>query len=85
MENISVDSLKAGNCFSSDLMVDSTFLLLPKSAEVTDDLIKALKQWGFDEILADGQINRGGDIGITSLDDEEPVDDKAQKEKTTLV
>ena len=81
MENISVDSLKAGNCFSSDLMVDSTFLLLPKSAEVTDDLIKALKQWGFDEILADGQINRGGDIGITSLDDEEPVDDKAQKEK----
>lgn len=81
MENISVDSLKAGNYFSSDLMVDSTFLLLPKSAEVTDDLIKALKQWGFDEILADGQINRGGDIGITSLDDEEPVDDKAQKEK----
>jgi len=81
MENISVDSLKAGNCFSSDLMVDSTFLLLPKSAEVTDDLIKALKQWGFDEILADGQINRGGDIGITSLDDEEPIDDKAQKEK----
>lgn len=81
MENISVDSLKVGNCFSSDLMVDSTFLLLPKSAEVTDDLIKALKQWGFDEILADGQINRGGDIGITSLDDEEPVDDKAQKEK----
>ena len=81
MENISVDSLKAGNYFSSDLMVDSTFLLLPKSAEVTDDLIKALKQWGFDEILADGQINRGGDIGITSLDDEEPIDDKAQKEK----
>ena len=81
MENISVDSLRAGNSFSSDLMVDSTFLILPKSAEVTEDLIKALKQWGFDEILADGQINRGGDIGITSLDDEESNDDNAQKEK----
>lgn len=81
MENISVDSLRAGNSFSSDLMVDSTFLILPKSAEVTEDLIKALKQWGFDEILADGQINRGGDIGITSLDDEEKADDNAQKEK----
>ncbi len=81
MENISVDSLRAGNSFSSDLMVDSTFLILPKSAEVTEDLSKALKQWGFDEILADGQINRGGDIGITSLDDEEKADDNAQKGK----
>ncbi len=81
MENISVDLLKPGNSFSSDLLVDSTFLILPKSAEVTEDLIKALKQWGFDEILADGQLNHGGDIGITSLDDEEKIDDKAQKEK----
>ena len=80
MENISVESLKEGNSFNSDLMVDSTFLLLPRTAEVTADLLKALKQWGFEEILADGQINRGGDIGITSLDDEEK-DDNSQKEK----
>ena len=80
MENISIDSLKAGHSFNSDLMVDSTFLLLPKTAEVTDDLIKALRQWGFDELLADGQIYRGGDIGITSLDDEEKPED-TQKEK----
>ena len=80
MENISIDSLKAGNSFNSDLMVDSTFLLLPKSAEVTDDLLKALRQWGFEELLVDGQLNRGGDIGITSLDDEED-EDESQKEK----
>ena len=79
MENISVDSLKAGHSFNSDLMIDSTFLLLPKSAEVTDDLLKALKQWGFEDLLADGQINISGDIGITSLDDEES--DNTQKEK----
>ena len=81
MESISVESLREGNSFNSDLMIDSTFLLLPKSAEVTADLLRALKQWGFDEILADGQINRGGDIGITSLDDEEENDDASQKEK----
>ena len=80
MENISIDSLKAGNSFNSDLMVDSTFLLLPKSAEVTDDLLKALRQWGFEELLVDGQLNRGGDIGITSLDDED-AEDESQKEK----
>ena len=80
MENISVDLLKEGNSFNSDLLVDSTFLLLPKTAEVSEDLIKALKQWGFNDILIDGQLNRGGDIGITSLDDEEKITD-SQKEK----
>ena len=81
MENFSVNLLKAGNSFNSDLLIDSTFLLLPKSAEVTDDLIKAVKQWGFEDILIDGQLNRGGDIGITSLDDEEKEEDTFQKEK----
>lgn len=79
MENINVDSLKAGNSYSSDILVDSTFLLLPKTAEVTEDLLKALKQWGFEDLLVDGQLNLGGDIGITSLDEEEP--ETVQKEK----
>ena len=79
MENINVDSLKAGNSYSSDILVDSTFLLLPKTAEVTEDLLKAVKQWGFEDLLVDGQLNLGGDIGITSLDEEEP--ETVQKEK----
>lgn len=79
MENINVDSLKAGNSYSSDILVDSTFLLLPKTAEVTEDLLKALKQWGFEDLLVDGQLNLGGDIGITALDEEEP--ETVQKEK----
>ena len=81
MENINIGSLREGFTFTNDLLIDSTFLLLPKTAEVTEDLLRALKQWGFEEILADGQINRGGDIGITSLDDEENDDDASQKEK----
>ena len=71
METINIGALREGITYTSDLMVDNTFLLLPKTAEMTEDLIKALRQWGFEDILIDGQLNRGVDIGITSLDDEE--------------
>ncbi len=79
METISVESLKKDGTFTSDLMIDSTFLLLPKTATVTDDLIKALRQWGFENILCDGAVSLGGDIGITPIDDTE--EDKEPKEK----
>ncbi len=78
MENINVETLRAGNSYTSDLMIDSSFLILPKTAEMTEDLIKALKQWGFNEIISDGSLSLGGDIGITTVD--EPETD-SQKEK----
>ena len=78
METISISALRAGITYTGDLFVDSTFLILPKTAEMTDDLIKALKQWGFEDVLSDGSISLGGDIGITSID--EPEND-TQKEK----
>ena len=53
MENISLDTLREGTYFKSDLLIDSTFLLLPKSAEVTDSLKKALRTWGFDNLIVD--------------------------------
>ena len=78
METISVEALRQGITYTSDLMVDSSFLLLPKTAEMTDDLIKALKQWGFEEIISEGSVSLGGDIGVTQ---EEESDTEAQKEK----
>ena len=80
METISLSALNAGLTYTSDLFVDSTFLILPKTAEMTDELIKALKQWGFEDVISDGSISLGGDIGITSIDDSEE-DSDAQKEK----
>ena len=70
MESISADSLRAGITYTSDLMVDSSFLFLPKTAEMTDDLIKALKQWGFDNLISDGSVSLGGDIGVSKADEE---------------
>ena len=78
MESIEIESLRAGITYTSDLMVDSSFLILPKTAEMTDDLIKALKQWGFDQVLSDGSISLGGDIGISK---EEIPENESQKEK----
>ena len=78
METISVSALREGITYTSDLMVDSSFLLLPKTAEMTDDIIKALRQWGFDEVLSEGSVSLGGDIGVSKDDDNEH---ETQKEK----
>lgn len=78
METINLSSLRAGITYTSDLFVDSSFLILPKTAEMTDDLIKALRQWGFDQVISDGSISLGGDIGVTKDD---AAENEAQKEK----
>ena len=79
METINVGALRAGITYTSDLMVDSTFLILPKTAEMTDDLIKALRQWGFEDVLSEGSISLGGDIGVSKGIEE--VENEQQKEK----
>ena len=79
METINVSALRAGITYTSDLMVDSTFLILPKTAEMTDDLIKALRQWGFEDVLSEGSISLGGDIGVSKGIEE--VENEQQKEK----
>ena len=78
METINIGALREGITYTSDLMVDNTFLLLPKTAEMTEDLIKALRQWGFEDILVDGSISLGGDIGVSK--DDEP-EEESPKEK----
>ena len=78
METISVSALREGITYTSDLMVDSSFLLLPKTAEMTDDIIKALRQWGFDDVISEGSVSLGGDIGVSKNDESE---NETQKEK----
>ena len=78
MESININTLRAGITYTSDLLIDSSFLILPKTAEMTDELIKALRQWGFEEVISDGSISLGGDIGVSRADDSE---NEIQKEK----
>ena len=79
METINVSALRAGITYTSDLMVDSSFLILPKTAEMTDELIKALRQWGFDNVISDGSISLGGDIGVSKGIEEEETEQQKEK------
>ena len=72
MDTITADSLHENLTFTGDLMIDSTFVLLPQTAPVTNELIKALREWEFDSFYCEGNLSLGGDIGIsvsTGVDD----------------
>lgn len=70
METISVETLKPGLTFTSDLLLDSNYILLPKTAEVTEELIKIIRIWGYQEVFSEGDISLGGDIGVSKNDDD---------------
>jgi len=78
METIAVETLRADVVFTGDLLIDSSFILLPHSAPVSDSLIKSLKNWGFENVLCDGNVSLGGDIGVSSENDEK---DEKSKER----
>lgn len=63
METIEVETLHPDLTFTGDLLIDSSFILLPHSAPVTQELINALKLWGYEKVLCEGSISLGGDIG----------------------
>ena len=65
MDTITLDSLHENLTFTGDLMIDGTFVLLPQTAPVTNELIKALKEWEFDSFYCEGNLSLGGDIGIS--------------------
>jgi len=80
MDTITADSLHENLTFTGDLMIDSTFVLLPQTAPVTNELIKALKDWEFDSFYCEGNLSLGGDIGITvNTGDDEVKPDNAPK------
>ena len=77
MDTITADSLHENLTFTGDLMIDSTFVLLPQTAPVTNELIKALKEWEFDSFYCEGNLSLGGDIGISvSTGADDPKEDK---------
>ena len=67
METITLESLKEGLTFKGDLVIDQNFILVPQSAEITPELIQALKEWEFSTIYCDGALSLGGDIGVNTL------------------
>lgn len=61
---INIDSLQPDLTFKSDLMIDKNYILLPVAVPVTDELLKALKDWEFKEFECEEEVSLGGDIGV---------------------
>lgn len=73
MDTIQVDTLRKDTSFTGDLIIDSSFLILPQSALISDEVIKALKRWEFTSILCEGNYSLGGNIDSDTNDEENTV------------
>lgn len=81
MQTILVEQLKPDLTFTGDLLIDSSFILLPHTAPVTPELLKSLKEWNFENILCDGGMSLGGDIGVSKS----AFDDDSSNSSTSAI
>jgi len=56
MNSFPVLELKPDTYFTSDLIIDKTFILCSKACPVSAEIIKALKDWNFNEVLSEGNV-----------------------------
>lgn len=80
MNTITLESLKEDLTFTTDLMLDNVFMLLPKTAPVSKELIDALTEWEFNSVYCEGSLSLGGDIGVSSK-----VEDEDEKEENSKI
>lgn len=76
MDTILVDTLHKDLSFTGDLLIDGTFLLLPQTAPMTQELINAINKWEFSSVLCDGNLSLGGDIGVSKNGDDNSNENK---------
>ncbi len=68
MNSFALTAIKKDSHFNADLILDKTFILNSRYCAVSEDLLKALEEWGFKEIYSDG---------VSDSKPEEPVVEKA--------
>ena len=59
MESFSFESLKKGLSFTDDLLLDSSFILLPKTVTIEDSLLKLLSEWNIKNVHCNGNLSLG--------------------------
>ena len=57
MNSFNIEGLKPGTFFTSDVMLDKTFLLLTNSIPLSEGMIKALQDWDFKQVFSDGALS----------------------------
>ena len=88
MESFSLDSLKEGLSFTDDLLIDSSFILLPKTVSIEDSLLKLLSEWNINTVLCNGNLSLGETEEIQTteeyIDSEQPEEKPKEKISTNV-
>lgn len=58
MKEISVLELQEGNYFDSPVYLDEAFILVSPDTPLTEELIRRLKNWGYETVLSDGSLSQ---------------------------
>jgi len=56
MKSFPVNGISPSNSFSQAVFLDQQFLIAAPGIPVTADIIKTLSEWGFNEVLSDGEL-----------------------------
>ena len=77
MEKIKIDTLKPGQTFKEELLVDKSFLLVGAGQTITAELLKELALWNITEIYIDGSNP------IVQVETDSKVSDEAENSPGT--
>ena len=56
MNSYKIEEVKADDTFSENVLLDNEFLVLPPNCKIAANQLQALKEWGFKELLSDGNL-----------------------------
>lgn len=73
MPQLQIDTLQPDQIFSGELTLDRLFLLLPAKAPVSQSLINALKNWGFEEITSETEIKTPAPQEESTFEEDEEI------------
>ncbi len=62
MNSFATNQLKAETFFSSDLLLDKSFMLLPYTCPVTETLLNELKEWDFTAVITEGTVTTSASV-----------------------
>lgn len=88
MNSFNINEVKPGIFFTSDVMLDKTFLLLTNSIPLSEGMIKALQDWDFKQIFSDGNLSTSSvsntssqnitDIKLDEINSDKPITDSSK-------
>ena len=88
MNSFNIEGLKPGTFFTSDVMLDKTFLILTNSIPLYEGMIKALQDGDFKQIFSDGSLSSSAVLtnisqNTTDIDIEE-LENSVNSTKSTI-